>query len=65
MSINNLLSLSGKTALISGASSGLGEHFAQVMAQAGAQVIVAARRVDKLADLVEKIRAAGGNAEAL
>ena len=42
-----------------------GEHFAQVMAQAGAQVIVAARRVDKLADLVEKIRAAGGNAEAL
>lgn len=64
-SIENLLSLTGKTALISGASSGLGAHFAKVMAQAGARVILAARRTDKLAEQVEAISSAGGNATAL
>lgn len=63
--IENLLSLSGKTALISGASSGLGAHFAKVMAQAGAHVIIAARRADKLAELVEEITKEGGKAQAL
>lgn len=65
MSLDNLFSLKGRTALISGASSGLGEHFAQVMAQAGARVVVAARRVDKLEDLVSRIVDAGGEALAI
>lgn len=65
MSLDNLFSLKGKTALISGASSGLGEHFAQVMAEAGAKMVVAARRVDKLEDLVSRIRNAGGEATAI
>ena len=65
MSIENLLSLQNKTVLISGASSGLGEHFAKVMAKAGAEVIVAARRFDKLTALVEEIKATGGKAQAL
>lgn len=41
-------SLQGKLALVTGASSGLGTHFAQVLAGAGARVALAARRVDKL-----------------
>lgn len=65
MSIENLLSLNDKTVLISGASSGLGEHFAKVMAQAGAEVVVAARRVDKLEAVVAEIEAAGGRAHLL
>jgi len=65
MKLNNLFSLAGKTALISGASSGLGEHFAQLLAAAGARVVVAARRVDKLEDLVTRIRNAGGDALAI
>ena len=47
--------LSGKTALITGASSGLGARFSQVLAAAGATVIIAARRVDRLADLKKNI----------
>ena len=41
-------SLQGKVALVTGASSGLGHHFAQVLARAGAKVAIAARRVDRL-----------------
>ena len=62
LDIQSLFSLAGKTALVSGASSGLGEHFAQVLSAAGAEVIVAARREDRLASLVERINAAGGRA---
>ena len=64
MSINRF-GLRGRVALITGASSGLGEHFAQVLAAAGAKVVVAARRVDRLHHLVEKINAAGGSAAAV
>src|SRR5690606_6068561 len=42
----NRFDLPGRVAMVTGASSGLGEHFAQVLAEAGAKVIVAARRVD-------------------
>ena len=47
--------LDGKRVLVTGASSGLGEHFARLLAQAGAGVVVAARRVDKLQALVQEI----------
>jgi NAD(P)-dependent dehydrogenase (short-subunit alcohol dehydrogenase family) len=57
--------LEGKTALVTGASSGLGAHFARVLASAGARVAVAARRVDKMQSLVDEIRQAGGQARAL
>ena len=50
---------------MTGASSGLGQHFAQVLAQAGARVALAARRVDKLQSLVEDIQRSGGEAMAV
>ena len=68
MSSNHLMqrfALNGKIALITGASSGLGEHFAQTLADAGAKVVVTARRVDRLHRLVERIRSSGGQAIAL
>jgi NAD(P)-dependent dehydrogenase (short-subunit alcohol dehydrogenase family) len=52
--------LSGQVALVTGASSGLGWRFAKVLAAAGATVIAAARRVDRLDALAEEIRADGG-----
>jgi len=57
--------LDNKLALITGASSGLGEHFAQVLASAGARVVVAARRLDKLDQLVAQISDNGGTATAV
>ena len=55
-------SLTGQTALVTGASSGLGAHFAQVLAAAGAKVVVAARRVDRLERLAAEIKSTGGTA---
>jgi NAD(P)-dependent dehydrogenase (short-subunit alcohol dehydrogenase family) len=52
----------GKIALITGASSGLGARFAKVLAQAGAQVVLASRRVDRLKELRAEIEASGGAA---
>lgn len=57
-------SLRGRLVLVTGASSGLGTHFAQVLAAAGARVAVAARRADKLAGVVAAMAAAGGEARA-
>ncbi len=57
--------LRGEVALVTGASSGLGERFARVLAAAGAKVVVAARRLDRLERLVAEIRQAGGVAEAV
>jgi len=58
--------LSGARALITGASSdGLGAHFACLLAQAGAEVVVAARRLPQLEALVARIAAAGGRAHAV
>ena len=54
----------GQTALVTGASSGLGAHFAMLLASHGAQVTAAARRIEALQALVARIRASGGEAEA-
>jgi NADP-dependent 3-hydroxy acid dehydrogenase YdfG len=52
--------LDGKVAVVTGASSGIGEATAEALAAEGAAVVVAARREDRLADLVERIRGNGG-----
>lgn len=52
----------GKVALITGASSGLGARFAKVLAMAGAQVVLASRRIDLLKELRAEIEAEGGAA---
>ncbi len=65
MSVLDRFRLDGRRALVTGASSGLGRHFALTLAQAGASVIVAARGVDKLAETVATIEAAGGEAVAV
>jgi NADP-dependent 3-hydroxy acid dehydrogenase YdfG len=54
--------LSGKTALVTGASSGIGRGAAIALAAAGAQVALVARRADRLLDLATQIEAAGGKA---
>lgn len=56
--------LSGQTALVTGASSGLGVRFAKVLAKAGAKVALTARRVDRLEALAAEIAADGGVAKA-
>jgi NADP-dependent 3-hydroxy acid dehydrogenase YdfG len=57
--------LAGKAALVTGASSGIGEGTALALARAGATVALSARRADRLQALVEKIEADGGKAIAL
>ncbi|WP_151446883.1 SDR family oxidoreductase [Lacisediminimonas profundi] len=52
----------GKIALVTGASSGLGARFAKILAQAGAQVVLAARRLDRLKELRAEIESNGGAA---
>ena len=62
---DNLFSVKGKIALVSGASSGLGEHFAEMLASHGALVVCGARRLERLSALVDKIEASGGKALAV
>lgn len=57
--------LTGRVALVTGASSGLGAGFAKALAAAGAKVVLGARRADKLAEQVAEIKAAGGQAIAV
>lgn len=57
--------LKGQTALVTGASSGLGLRFAKVLARCGAKVALAARRIDRLEAIAAEIRAEGGVAEAI
>src|SRR5438046_6392853 len=57
--------LDRRIALVTGASSGLGAHFAALLARSGARVALAAHRTDKLQPLVDEIERAGGQARAL
>ncbi len=52
--------LTGEVAFVTGASSGIGRHFAELLAAAGAKVALAARRLDRLAELAREIETAGG-----
>ena len=52
--------LNGKRVLITGASSGIGRDLAVQMAAAGAELVIAARRAEKLAELASEIKADGG-----
>jgi NAD(P)-dependent dehydrogenase (short-subunit alcohol dehydrogenase family) len=61
---NFSIDLKGQTALVTGASSGLGLRFAKVLASCGAKVALAARRVDRLQAIAAEIRASGGEAAA-
>lgn len=65
MSALHRFRLDGRIALVTGASSGLGEHFARLLSSVGARVALAARRVDKLQPVAERIAAAGGEARVL
>jgi len=56
------IDLSGRVALVTGASSGLGAQFARVLARSGAAVVLAARRLEKLKDLRAQIEGEGGDA---
>ncbi|EPX75691.1 SDR family NAD(P)-dependent oxidoreductase [Salipiger mucosus] len=57
--------LAGKRAIVTGASGGLGLHFARILAAAGAEVTLAARRKEKLEAAVAEIEGAGGSANAV
>ena len=59
----SIFDLTGKTALITGASSGFGAHFAEVLARAGASLIIGARRTEMLEDIARKVEATGGRCE--
>ena len=59
------IDLSGRVALVTGASSGLGAQFARALAQAGAAVVLASRRVDKLKELRAEIEGEGGDAHVM
>ncbi len=56
------IDLSGRVAFVTGASSGLGAQFARTLARAGAGVVLASRRVDKLKELRARIEGEGGDA---
>lgn len=60
-----LFDLTGRVALVTGASSGLGERFARIIARSGAAVVLAARRADLLERTRREIEAAGGRAAAV
>lgn len=63
--MSKLFELDGKVALVTGASSGLGVHFAHCLADAGAQVVLAARRADRLAALQADLEKKGVKATSI
>src|ERR1700741_345694 len=60
MKASDLFDLTGRVALVTGASSGLGTRFAEVLAANGAAVGLVARRKDRLDEVASQIKAAGG-----
>ena len=65
MNKTNLFDLDGKIAFVSGASRGIGEAIARLLAQQGAHVIVSSRKVESCEGVAEAIRAEGGQATAI
>ncbi len=63
--INKLFDLTGKTALVTGASRGIGEQIAKLLAQSGAHVIVSSRKIEGCQTVVDSIIAEGGSAQAI
>ncbi|TCJ95612.1 SDR family NAD(P)-dependent oxidoreductase [Nocardia alba] len=62
MSLLELFDMTDKVVIVTGASSGLGVSFAQGFAEAGADLVLAARRADRLAETAESVRATGRRA---
>ena len=62
---NKLFDLTGKIALVTGASRGIGEHIAKLLAQNGAHVIVSSRKIEGCQTVVDSIIEAGGSAQAI
>jgi NAD(P)-dependent dehydrogenase (short-subunit alcohol dehydrogenase family) len=62
---NNEINLSGKIAIVTGASRGIGESIACDLAAAGAEIILTGRKIEGLNIVVEKIQKSGGKAEAV
>ncbi|TMU00210.1 SDR family NAD(P)-dependent oxidoreductase, partial [Halomonas sp. ATBC28] len=60
-----LFDLTGRHVLVTGASSGLGRHFAGTLAKAGARLSLCARRADALAETVARVEGEGGEAQAI
>jgi 3-oxoacyl-[acyl-carrier protein] reductase len=65
MKASDIFDLTGETALVTGASSGLGRRFARVLAANGARVVLVARRADRLAAIRDEIVDRGGQAIAV
>ncbi|WDE09864.1 SDR family oxidoreductase [Thalassomonas haliotis] len=65
MTSNSLFDLTGKIALVTGASRGIGEYIAKLLAQAGAHVIVSSRKLEGCQRVVDEITSEGGSAQAI